>query len=245
VYQTTLIDPDSVELHNLGEMSFLTTGDIGQNKAEVIVQRMRQLLTPEQTMRAVTASITQRSAVDALTACDVVFSCVDHDMARVAITVFTTLWGIPLIDIATGIFDSGPTRRLGADVRLTIPGQRCLMCLGGVSQPDLARRALSSAENETRMYGERVWNLERAGSLRSLNQLAAATAARLWEDFMAERIQQSSWCRIEFDPFGKMHVSEPTFDGRRNCRLCQRAGTGDRGLPEVRLWLREGMDVDL
>jgi hypothetical protein len=66
----------------------------------------------------------------------------------------------------------------------------------------------------------RDWRRERAGNLRSLNQLAVSVALRLWEDFVAERVTASTWAHVEFDPAGRLSVVYPAFTSAAHCPLC-------------------------
>jgi len=69
-------------------------------------------------------------------------------------------------------------------------------------------------------YAGRDWRQERAGSLRSLNQLAAAVGLRLWEDFIAERVSESTWLHVELDHAGQLHATYPPASPVSPCRLC-------------------------
>ena len=122
---------------------------------------------------------------------------------------------------------------MGADIRLLLPGERCLLCLGGLADPEGARRVLSSADAEREFYATRDWRRERAGSLQSLNLLAASVALRLWEDFVAERVGESTWVRVEFDERGQILVSQQQGVADGPCRLCGRMGSGEAGLREA------------
>jgi len=130
---------------------------------------------------------------------------------------------------------------MGADVRLTLPGERCLECLGGLADPEGARHALASAEAERAARLDRDWRAERAGSLRSLNQLAAAVALRLWEDLVAERVRSSTWLHVEFDHAGRLSVTDRTAPRSGTCRLCGLAGWGEAGLARVAELARDGL----
>ena len=234
VHDVKLIDPDIIELHNLGEMSLVTAEDLGQPKCRALARRLQPLLTSEQSMECVVASITRGAGYAALQDRDVVFGCVDHDAPRLALNLGAVLHGLPLVDVATGILGKGQERRMGADIRLTIPGERCLLCMGGLGDPHSARDVLSSAEVEQRFYESRDWRQERTGSLRSLNQLAASLAARLWEDFIGERVPTSVWQHVEFDSSGQLSTTQPTPRPQLDCPLCRLAGLGAEALPAAR-----------
>ncbi len=52
------------------------------------------------------------------------------------------------------------------------------------------------------------------------------------QDLGAERLQSSTWARIEFDDSGRMAVQYPSLPpaGAARCALCAKAGLGDIGL---------------
>jgi molybdopterin/thiamine biosynthesis adenylyltransferase len=229
-----LIDPDRVEVHNLGEMAGFAEQDIGRWKAEAVAARLRPPSHDRPEVTALTESITHVRSLRAIQACDVVFGGVDHDGARLAAAVLATLFCKPYVDVATGIHGAGDRRQMGADIRLTVPGNgRCLLCLGGLADPAGARQTLASAEWEQAFRLTRDWQQERQGSLRSLNQVAASIALRLWEEFMAERLRESTWVHLEFNPAGRLEVSYPPAQALAPCRLCRLMGLGEEGLPRI------------
>jgi hypothetical protein len=241
VERMTLIDADTVEPHNLGEMAGLREGDRGRPKVHAMAEHLR---APGREFPAVTPlphSVTDVRALHAVLACDVVMSCVDQDGARLATAALASLFLKPHLDVATGIHGRGAGRRLGTDIRLTVPGDgRCLLCLGGLAEAEAARRLLASAEAERTVLASQVWDAQRTGSLRSLNMVAVGLALRLWEDFVSERVPGSTWLRLEFDTSGRLAVRYVDPPVRRDCPLCAQAGAGGEGLPQVRVLFRHG-----
>jgi ThiF family len=234
IERMVLVDPDRTEIHNLGEMVGLDDTNVGHWKAEVMAARLRSPALLRPTVTALNESITHLRSLRAIQDCDVVIGAVDHDGARLATAILATLFCKPYLDIATGIHGTGDLRQMGADIRLTVPDTgTCLLCLGGLADADGARRLLASAEREETFRGSRNWRQERAGSLRSLNQAAASVAVRLWEDFMAERVQQSTWIHLEFDPNGQLALTYPAAAGTRPCPLCRHSGTGEWGIDRM------------
>jgi hypothetical protein len=144
-----------------------------------------------------------------------------------------------LLDIGTGIFyDQAlqrlvqPTRRapihipqpqraLGADVRLIVPGDGCLLCWGGVAQPREAIQRWRTSQPR------RPWHVERAGSLRSLNAMATHLGLRLLEDLVAGRLTRSVWLRFETDAHGIPTLRHLPVQRRLTCALCASQGMGD------------------
>jgi hypothetical protein len=239
VRHLTLIDPDPIEPHNLGEMEGVTDADLGKPKVEALADHLRAQFPNFPIFQfPIPASITHLRALHAAQASDVLFCCCDHDSARLATAAIAALFCKPLMDVATGIFQipnpndqtpnlnvptNSPTHRagteapplpltrrvMGADIRLILPAETCLLCWGGLRDETGARRALASADAERALYAQRDWRRERAGSLASLNHLAVSLALRLWEDFLSERVHTSTWVHVEFDDAGRLTVSYP------------------------------------
>lgn len=231
--QLTLIDPDVVEPHNLGEMDGVTAQDIGRPKAEALAAHLRAQLTHFPVSAApLVASIADGPALAAAKACDVLFCCTDDDAARLAAALLATLYHKVLIDAGTGIFyhaeESDVRRVMGADVRLVVPGDGCLLCRGGLA--DYAR-ALDDLCHHRAPAGPADWSQGRAGSLRTLNQLAVALGVQMLQDLVSERLPGSIWARAEFDDAGRLAVRypPPVPGASAACALCARAGLGDGG----------------
>jgi hypothetical protein len=154
VRHLTLIDPDRVELHNLGETLIGTAADLGRPKVDVVAAALTSLAPEGIAVVSIPTSITRLQALHAIQACDVLVSCVDHDSAQLAATAIATVFCKPLLDIATGVHGRGPARQMGADIRLVLPG-RCLLCCGGLRHAAAARQVLASAEAEQTLYAVR------------------------------------------------------------------------------------------
>lgn len=238
----TLIDPDLLEPHNLGEMVAVGAADLGKPKAEAVADGLRRRGPAGSSVEAVVHSATHLPALHALRRSDVIIGCVDHDGARLALAALAVLFCKPYLDLATGIHGIGTARRMGADVRLAVPGERCLWCLGGLSDPAGAQRVLASADAEKYFGRSRDWRQERTGSLRSLNHLAAALALRLWEDFVTERLTGSTWLRGEVDPTGRLMIGYPAASAA-GCPLCPLLGQGEEGLRRAQAFFQDGSTV--
>jgi hypothetical protein len=102
--------------------------------------------------------------------------------------------------------------RAGLDVRLILPWQGCLLCVGGL---DL--------ETRHEIDGRR----ERAGSLRSLNSCAVSLGWFLVERLVAGDLDRTVWRQMVFDREGHVTTEEPTFRLRPRCPICAASGQGD------------------
>ncbi len=237
VHQLILVDPDRLKHHNLGEMVLVNETDLSRPKAEALAYRLSTTY-PWLDAQAIAASVTTQQALEGLARCDVLCCCVDRDSARLATGILAALYLKPLLDIGTAVLhsDSGEGPVMGADVRLILPGEGCLLCQGGVAQIREAQHSLESAwaEAAARMQGN--WRRERAGSLLSLNQVAVGLGLRLWENLVAERQRGSTWLRLEFDREGQLAFrvlhprQERNLHAPHVCLLCPHTGAGDAGL---------------
>lgn len=225
----TLIDPDRLERHNLDAMEGVTEEDVGRPKVAAMKERLAALVQGASQVTALPYSITSLGALIAAKESDLLICCADHDGARLATGALANLYYKPLLDIGTGIHGAGEQRRVGADIRLILPGDRCLLCLGGVANAEQAREVFAPGPHPVR-----PWNTQRAGSLRSLNQVAAHLGLRLIEDLAGDRVRRSTWIHLEFDPQGVPMLNERGGTNEPGCSLCRHGGEGDPGIGTVR-----------
>ena len=230
VSHLTLIDPDRVELHNLDAMDGTSYGDIGRPKVQAVAQHLRLFAcrVPEPISQAVTTG----TAIAALREADFICCCVDDATARLATCALATLFLKPLLDIGVGIHAHNGRVEKAADVRLVLPGEhRCLACYGGIAQQE---QMLPLIGGKTAAI---EWHEQRAGSLRSLNQVAAHLGIGMIEDLATERLQQSQWLRLRYQD--SVPTIEPlTADPDPDCPVCALTATGDAVLPQLSTVMR-------
>jgi hypothetical protein len=231
VERLSLIDPHLSRPHVPGDGAIRVAAH-DEAKAEALADRLRRSGARVPAVNAVSSSITRLPALHAAAACDVLFACLDHDGARLALAALAVLFCKPWLDVATRIHGEPEQRRMAADVRLIVPGERCLLCLGSVANQD-ARKVLASADAEQAFRAGRDGRQERMASLLSLDQLAVALGLRLWEDFVAERATAGAWVRVEFDRAGRLSVTHPQPASAECCPLCPLLGLGEEGLSRV------------
>ncbi len=242
VRQLTLVDPDLVEEHNLGEMDGVTAADIGRNKAAALADFLQEHCASNRAdtcINAVAEPIT--AAHRAALAADILFACVDNDAARLTGGLIATLFHKVLIDVGTGIHSTmtpaeirhpqSPIRNqiMGADIRLILPADGCLVCFGKLANYEAALAALAQGRREA----QRQWWEQRNGSLRTLNMLAASVAVQMLCDLLAERLQSTTWMQLQYDRSGALHIehtARQTPVAADYCPLCQRSGFGLDGI---------------
>jgi molybdopterin/thiamine biosynthesis adenylyltransferase len=227
----TLLDPDTVELHNVGEMDAVTQGDVGRRKVDAVREALRRDAPGECRVDAVAESVLALPGLVAAKQADVLFCCVDDPGARLAAACLAALYLRPLVDVGSGIFFEPGGRRMGGDVRLVLPGC-CLLCLGGVGDFEQARRELLA--DPGLVSPPRVWRRQRAGSLRSLNGPAVLLALRLLEDLVGRRIVGSIWLHLEFTGAGIPTLEQGQPSVNHSCPLCALTARGDGGVRELR-----------
>lgn len=227
----SLIDPDEVELSNLDSDCFLPD-HLGQPKASALSDSLH-VVNPLAQVKAIKGSVTSVAALPALKEADVLICAVDHDGARWACALFASLYLKPMLDVGTGILhNTEGGQQMGADARWTVPGEHCLMCMGGVAHPEHVTVVREGTSQEIHHRRTRNWRQERAGSLRSLNQIAVGLALRMLEDYMACRLRTSLWLRLTYESAIPTIQQMPVANSMPEC-LCQLAGGGDEALASL------------
>jgi hypothetical protein len=223
-------DPKPIKRGHLGEISLLLgEEDVGRPKVEAFARRAGEWSLASAPIEPIVARADSPAGADAAKRAALLVDCCDSDSGRLAVTMLATIYHKPQLSIASGVhFDADGRRTLGADVRLVVPGDRCLLCLGGLVDYPRALRELAAGPPPT---SESAWRQERAGSLRSLNQAATAAGLRLIEDLFIGRVRDSRWVRLEWSDDGRITVREPGPGVRHtDCPLCLKAGEGDAAL---------------
>ena len=233
VRRLTLVDPDRLELHNLGEMDVVRAAQRGDFKVYAVAEELERLqegigaqAAPRLKVEPIAEPVSSLRALEAARRADLLITCVDDEAARLAAAVLARLYLKPLLDIGTGVFEAaGNRRQMGADIRLVMP-EECLLCVGGLNDLAVAQARLIAGQDVVTVED---WRRQRAGSLRSLNMLAVGLGVRLIEELVAGRLGESAWVRVEFDR-GLPHVERLDATRQPDCPLCRFGGWGDEGL---------------
>lgn len=238
VRRFVLIDPDSMESHNVAGSLAARAADIGRRKVDALADSLRDV-NPAADVIRIPASVTHWRAAELISEADLIVCATDHDGGRLATACLAALHHKPLLDAGTGVFRDGVREEIGADVRLVWPG-RCLLCAGRVGNEAESFHVLSSAEAEAALHrSTRDWHSERAGSLASLNAVAAGAAARMIEDFVHGALTENgSWSRLEFRDGSILATKVQTATARSSPCLCAFAGLGDDGRLALLQWIR-------
>lgn len=213
----TLVDPDVLEAHSLDAVEAFARGSEGATKVAAVGRFLREI-APETELDELALAVDHPAAVRACAASDLVFSAPDDDRARLVAALCATAYHRVHLDVGSGVFDETRGRVAGCDVRLIVPGDGCLLCVGGLA---LERRR------------DPDWRRQRAGSLRSLNTLATSLAMLLLEKLLRGDVQGSTWLQAHVDDHAGVEVRTMPHARDAGCVLCRRAGLGDAALGDA------------
>jgi len=213
VRKLTLVDADVLEDHSLDAVECAADA-VGRRKVEAVAAHLA-VVAPGARVTALAEPVQSPAAYEACAAADLVVSAPDDNRARLTAALAAAAHHRPHLDVGAGVFGEGETWTAGADVRLMLPLEGCLLDAGGL---DLERRAA------------RDWRRQRAGSLRSLNQMAAGQAMALVERLVTGDLARSIWMRLVLGRDGRLATEERTWARAEGCRVCARAGVGDAAL---------------
>lgn len=229
------IDPDLVETHNLDGMFWATPADIGRSKAVVNGQRLHQY-RPDMAIHPLTVSI--RDANLRLPAlCDLMVSCVDDEIARRHAARLASRWLLPHLDIATQVtavgarmnpesaaeparLESSTGRELRADVRLILPGEGCLVCVGGQATKEMENFERFAPLSSLTPDQMQPWNQQRLGSLVTLNALAVSVGIQTWLQYQSGELAGSIWHRLTWRSPTDLAIESGYVRGRQPCEHC-------------------------
>lgn len=224
----SLLDPDVVEAHNLGEAATFVVKDVGRHKVSALRDHLLGIADPlgmAARIEAVVGNIWDLRGARTARDAELIVTCVDNDRARLSAALVATIYHRALLDVGTGIrVGRNGEQEQGCDVRLVVPGTGCLLCNGGnLSDFDAALNDLCHFRQPG---GGSNWQSGRTGSLRSQNETAVGLARQLLEGLLTERVQATTWHHVSLEATG------PSIETRAappdpNCDLCRRAGWGD------------------
>lgn len=221
-----LVDPDLVELHNLDGMFWATPDDVGRPKALVNAERLVQF-RPDMSIQPITLSI--RDPKIRLPAnCDLLVTCVDDEVARHHAAGLAVRYLLPHLDVATHVTaGSGPANgesrglELRADVRLVLPGEGCLECIGGgevtAEMRDFQRFAPVGSLSPDQMRG---WDQQRLGSLITLNSIAVSIGVQTWLQYVRGELTGSVWHRVLWSNATDFQVQSGYVRGKLGTACC-------------------------
>jgi hypothetical protein len=211
VRELALIDADRVERHHLPAMDLPDVAAVGTPKVHATA-RLLAAVAPWTRVQAIAADLQDPAAVLACSSADVLVTAPDQPEPRLLAGMLAVAGHRVLLDVGTGVFGAGERFEAGADVRLLLPGDPCILCAGGL---DLA----------TRPAGD--FRRNRAGSLRSLNQMAVGFALFQLERLLVGQLAGGAWWQLQALSSGEVAVRAMPIRAAAECTLCRLAGAGD------------------
>ena len=153
VGSVTLIDPDTVEPHNLDRLLYATLQDIGTLKVELAETKMREDSTAaEIDIVSTPASIHQAEAYKQALDCDVLFSCVDRPVPRDVLNYIAHCHLIPVFDCGIEVIPNQSQDGLFAAhwrCHIITPYHQCLRCNGQYNTSQVQMELDGSLGNPT------------------------------------------------------------------------------------------------
>ena len=202
VSRLTLIDFDSVRLHNLDRLAHATRLDAALATSKVdVAKRALEELAPVDGVKieAIPSSVVEPTGFDHALDCDILFSCVDRPWPRQVLDHAAFAHLIPVVDGGISVGAIPRFTRADWKVQIAAPARRCLECCGQYRPADVA--------------------LERSGDLDDpsyIDQLPADHHLRASENVYAFSANLASMEVLQFllmviAPFGFSDVGEWNF----------------------------------
>ncbi len=136
-----LYDADIVKDHNLNRLIGATLADVVENLPKIEVAR-RVILGLQSDASVEAYQKRWQEHPEPLRRCDLIFGCVDGLGERRELEACARRYLIPYIDIGVDVHQVGAEPpQMAGQVILSMPGEPCLMCMGFLSETDLAREA--------------------------------------------------------------------------------------------------------
>lgn len=222
VRRLIIIDGDRIGPENLDAMPMVTTADLGEFKA-VHLARVLRLNQPDLTVTCIPHSVFASDAVRMLreTRADTVFSFIDSDAGRLAVSQLCTATQTVHVDTGSLIEWKEDARTMSADVRLFEPGLGCVACVPPMENLDEVLYQFSAPDNALSRGLPTEWDDQRAGSLLHLNAMACAVTIETWLGWLNGNISTSHWTRIRWTEGGIPEFHAGNVGPNEHCRFCR------------------------
>ena len=213
-----LIDPDTLQMHNLDAMPMANPNMIGQRKAELLGNRLSEF-RPNMSCSIVNKDIRNVSARRLLEQrYDLYVTCVDDDLPRLAVRHVSNRTFTPHLDIAASVQSGSIT----ADARLIVPPDGgCLVCVGGLDGLEALESDLVAPPGMLQRRPRPGWRQQRAGSLITINSMVVGAGVQIWLDLLSGKIKTSFWQRLSWETASGLRAEGAEVTGDADCRYCK------------------------
>ena len=240
VSEITLIDPDTIEPHNLDRLLHADTSTVGTLKvARARTEALRSATARNVKIRAIAAGVQHAHAYREALDCDLLVSCVDKPVPRDVLNYVATSHLIPVIEggvavelhADTGDFESARWRS-----HLVTPAHACIRCTGQYTSSEVLQELDGSLDDPS--Y---IANLPRERQHANQNVFPFSLgSASMQVNLMVRYLIAADWwppaSRQEYRFVGARTVVSAT-ECHPHCSFRDRVGRGDTCAPS---YLRPG-----
>jgi molybdopterin-synthase adenylyltransferase len=153
-----LVDFDVVTDSNLNRLIGAFDADIAAATPKVsVAKRLIESINPEAAVAVVDGKVDDQAVEPLVARADIVFGCLDRDLARLQLTALCARHAKPYFDLASDTGGEGEEVWYGGRV-VFADGTRCLVCLGMLDQEEMARDSMDADQREVH---ERIYGVER------------------------------------------------------------------------------------
>jgi molybdopterin/thiamine biosynthesis adenylyltransferase len=179
VHKFALIDHDIVTASSMNRVVIAHDADVAARTSKVdAARRLILAVQPTAEVQVSSTYLNDPRAQRLLARTDVVFGCVDNDLARLHLSGICSRHARPMLDLATDTHTEGEATTYGGRV-VYCAGRGCLVCLQVLNQETLARASFSESQHSAhrQIYGVTEAALEGTGPMVvSINGVVASLA---------------------------------------------------------------------
>ena len=157
ISEITLIDPDTIESHNLDRLLHANRSTLGELKvSRARTEALWSATARDVSIRAIPEGVEHENAYCEALDCDLIISCVDRPVARDVLNYVAISHLIPVIDggvavdldATAGQFESARWRS-----HLVVPGHACIRCTGQYTSSDVVQELDGSLDDPSYIAG--------------------------------------------------------------------------------------------
>lgn len=216
-----LFDADILHLHNMDANPGIPAAACGIAKVKALAAALK-MFRPDLTVQIIQQRASYRTLEDYLRErSDLVVTCTDSDTPRLGTALVARRNLFVHLDVATSIqrTEAG-TLSMTGDATLLLPTEGCCSCVGGFRDPVATRHDLTAPPNSLRRQMQPAWNVQRAGSLVTLNSMVVGAAVQSWLDLLTGDLTTSIWHRIAWTPGQGLRCDSAAVSAADNCEIC-------------------------
>ena len=151
VSEITLIDPDTIERHNLDRLLHADRSSIGELKVcRARTEALRSSTARDVQIIAIPAGVQREDAYREALDCDLIVSCVDRPVARDVLNYIATSHLIPVIEGGVAVeleSDAGDFESARWRSHVVAPGHACIRCAGQYNSSEVVQELDGSMDD--------------------------------------------------------------------------------------------------